>query len=255
MIGMGISKLIGLKATVLFLAFVYFRNCGVVLLPIPLLHASLVAFLVAVASHPAVNLPLLLGKSSDGSFPLWSMLLFGPYLAFIRIFVFLRRLKSGEPAYSEVAEGLYVGGWPSSLDHLPPGEPAVIDCTCELPRSSALSRNAYLCVATWDTRAPQPLDIESAVRWACRKRAQNKPIYIHCAFGHGRSVCVMCALLVALGIAEDWKAAEKIIRERRPCIQMNALHRKHLEEWSKHQFFSKRNGELDVSSVIQSETS
>lgn len=180
---MGISKLVGLKASILFLAFVYFRNCGIILVPIPFLHASLVAALVAIASHPAVNLPLLLGKSSDGKFPLWSMLLFGPFLVFVRIFVFLRRLKDREPMYSEIAEGLYVGGWPSSPEHLPPGEPAVIDCTCELPRISSLSRSGYLCIATWDTRAPQPSEIESAVRWACRKRVQKKPIYVHCAFG------------------------------------------------------------------------
>ncbi|MQM14607.1 hypothetical protein Taro_047541 [Colocasia esculenta] len=242
---MGISRLIGLKATVLFLAFVYFRNCGLILVVLPLLHASLVAFLVAIASHPVINLPLLLGKNSDGGFPLWSMLLFSPFLVLVRIFVLLRRLKDREPKYSEIAEGLYVGGWPSSPDHLPPGEPAVIDCTCELPRISALTRNGYLCVATWDTRAPRPSEIESAVRWACRKMAQKKPVYIHCAFGHGRSVCVMCALLVALGIAEDWKAAEKIVKEKRPCIQMNALHRKHLEEWSKHRISFKRN-ELDM---------
>lgn len=43
----------------------------------------------------------------------------------------------------------------------------------------------------------------------------------------------MCALLVALGVAEDWKAAEKLVQEKRSKIRMNALHRKHLEEWSK----------------------
>lgn len=74
--------------------------------------------------------------------------------------------------------------------------------------------------------------------------------------GHGRSVCVMCALLVALGVAEDWRRAEKLIRERRPYIRMNALHRKSLEEWSKHRLSSpKRNEEMDVSSVIRSNTS
>ena len=51
--------------------------------------------------------------------------------------------------------------------------------------------------------------------------------------GHGRSVAVMCALLVALGLAEDWKNAEKMIRERRPYIRMNSLHRNALDEWSK----------------------
>lgn len=192
---MGLSRLIGLKAAVLFSGFLCTRNSGIALVPVFFLHASLVSFLVAITAHPAVNLPLLLGKSSDGSFPLWSILLFGPYLVFIRIFVLLRRLKSREPVYSEISQGLYVGGWPSSPDHLPPGDLAVIDCTCELPRSSALSNNAYLCVATWDTRAPPPSAIESAVRWACRKRAQDKPVYIHCAFG-GRSLLAPCSYLL-----------------------------------------------------------
>lgn len=61
--------------------------------------------------------------------------------------------------------------------------------------------------------------------------------------GHGRSVAVMCALLVALGVAEDWKNAEKLIREKRPYIRMNALHRRALEEWSKHRLSpSQKNG-------------
>ncbi|KAL4183040.1 hypothetical protein AMTRI_Chr11g96170 [Amborella trichopoda] len=57
---------------------------------------------------------------------------------------------------------------------------------------------------------------------------------------HGRSVAVMCALLVALGVAEDWKIAEMIIKEKRPSIRMNALHRRSLEEWSKSRLSSNR---------------
>nr|DAD48558.1 TPA_asm: hypothetical protein HUJ06_018495 [Nelumbo nucifera] len=180
---LGISKLIGFKATVLFLTFVYLRDSGWTLFSIPFLYASLVSFLVSIASHPAIHLPLLLGKSSDGTFPIWSLVLFGPFLYFVRGFGLLRRLRSREPPYTEVYEGLYVGGWPYSLDKLPPGDPAIIDCTCELPRNPAFSRNAYLCIPTWDTRAPQLLEIDNAVRWACRKRSQNKPVFIHCAFG------------------------------------------------------------------------
>lgn len=43
----------------------------------------------------------------------------------------------------------------------------------------------------------------------------------------------MCAVLVALGLAEDWVSADKLIKERRPFIRMNALQRNVLEEWSK----------------------
>ena len=64
--------------------------------------------------------------------------------------------------------------------------------------------------------------------------------------GHGRSVAVMCALLVALGKAEDWKNAERLIRERRPYIHMNALQHEALEEWSKNQVSSPlKIGEMD----------
>jgi hypothetical protein len=114
---------------------------------------------------------------------LWSWIMFSPFLLFIHMFVLLRRFVKNEPLYTEIVDGVFVGGWPSSVEHLPPCDPAVIDCTCELPKSPTLSKNAYLCVATWDTRAPQPSQIESAVRWAMRKRSQNKAIYVHCAYG------------------------------------------------------------------------
>lgn len=254
--GVGISVLIGIKAATLFIIFVYLRNLGFILLSFPVLYASLISVLVSIASNPLINLPILLGKGSDGTFPLWSLVMFSPYLYFVRAFSALRRLRSGEPPYSEICEGLYVGGWPSSPDKLPPGRPAIIDCTCELPRKLELSGNhAYLCVPTWDTRSPQPADIEAAVKWACRKRAQKIPVFVHCAYGHGRSVAVMCALLVALGIADDWKTAEKLIRERRPYIRMNALHRKALEEWSKDRISfpqKPQKHEVGVSSVIMS---
>ncbi|KAK6929063.1 Dual specificity phosphatase, catalytic domain [Dillenia turbinata] len=230
---LGISRLIALKSLSLFLLFAYIRKMGYSLLSIPFLYASLIALLVSITSHPSINLPLLLGKHPDGSFPIWSIVMFSPFLYFVRNFSILRRLRSREEPYSKIFDGLYVGGWPASLDMLPPGNPAIVDCTCEFPRISELSGNPYLCIPTWDTRAPQPVDIESAVKWACRQRAQNRPIFIHCAYGHGRSVAVMCALLVSLGMVEDWKAAAKFIRERRPYTHMNDLQRQSLEEWSR----------------------
>lgn len=63
--------------------------------------------------------------------------------------------------------------------------------------------------------------------------ADTLHIYYMVYAGHGRSVAVTCALLVELGVVDDWKNAEKLIKEKRPYIRMNALHRKALEEWSK----------------------
>ncbi|XP_031383632.1 uncharacterized protein LOC116197595 isoform X2 [Punica granatum] len=180
--GLGISVLIALKASFWFIIFTLLRILGLPKLSLAFLYSSLVSFLVSVASHPWINLPLFLGKRPDGSFPIWSLVIFGPYLLFVRVFSKLRRLLSGEEPYSEVCEGVYVGGWPSSRKKMPPGDPAIVDCTCEFPRRSEFAGQPYLCVPTWDTRSPQPQEIESAVKWALRKRAQNKPVFIHCAY-------------------------------------------------------------------------
>ncbi|CAK9313364.1 unnamed protein product [Citrullus colocynthis] len=249
----GLSSLIGLKAAALFSLFLFFRFYGFRLLSFQFLYASLVSLLISVASLPSINLPLLLGKKSDGTFPIWSIIIFGPFLYFVRYLPSLRGLYLRDDPYSEICEGLFVGGWPSSPDRLPPCNPAIVDCTCELPRCLEVSGAGYLCVPTWDTRSPQPQEIEAAVRWICRKRDQKKPVFIHCAYGHGRSVAVACAALVALGEAEDWKNAEKIIKEKRPCIRMNSSHRKALEEWSKHRLSApKKKRDNDVSSKLLS---
>lgn len=68
----------------------------------------------------------------------------------------------------------------------------------------------------------------------------------------------MCAIMVSLGLAEDWKEAEKMIKAKRPFIKMNSLHRKSLEEWSKHLLSSKRSStststNSDVASFILSD--
>lgn len=179
----GLSLLIGLKAAALFSQFLFLRFYGFRLLSIPFLYASLVSLLVSIASLPSINLPLLLGKKSDGTFPVWSIVIFGPFLFFVRFLPSLRGLYLRDDPYSEICEGVYVGGWPCSPDRLPPGTPAVVDCTCELPRRLEVSGTGYLCVPTWDTRSPQPEEIERAVRWICKKRELKKPVFIHCAYG------------------------------------------------------------------------
>lgn len=114
----------------------------------------------------------------------------------MRVFSFIRRFTSGEAPYTQIFEGLYVGGWPYAPDKLPPGNPAIIDCTCELPRKKELMGSAYLCIPTWDTRSPGPGEIETAVNWACRKRAQGIPVFVHCAYG-------MISLILGVGTNDD----------------------------------------------------
>ncbi|ONK57428.1 uncharacterized protein A4U43_C09F420 [Asparagus officinalis] len=126
--------------------------------------------------------------------------------------------RGGRAAFSEVARGCTLAGGPSPRGggHAAAGGPAVNATfgTCELarggdgavpelPRSDAVPEEAYLCVPTWDTRAPSPVQIESAVEWGSRFRGQKKPVFVHCAFGEGtfyseimRSVCLLIVVIV-----------------------------------------------------------
>ncbi|KAL3685469.1 hypothetical protein R1sor_003491 [Riccia sorocarpa] len=230
---MGISVIVTIPSTVLLGSFVGLRNNASPFVLFPLLQASLVGFSAAVASSPYVNKPYLFGKTSQGDFPWWSYALFHPYLFGLRAYVLMRRIKNKEDVYNQVSPGLFVGGWPSGVSDLPPGNPAVVDCTCELPRPDHADPREYLNVPTWDTRGPFPEDIEKAVQWAVKKREQERPIYVHCAFGHGRSVTVMCALMVALGLTDTWSKAEKLIQVHRPRARLNKAQQESLQQWSK----------------------
>ncbi|KAJ4766736.1 Membrane-associated phospholipid phosphatase [Rhynchospora pubera] len=232
---MGISMFVGTAATVFLIPSFCLTKAGLPLLTIPFLYTSFILFIITIVSHTAINLPLVLGKNpKTGQFPFWSILFFSPFLLFSQLYFHFKRIKRrGEPLYNEIYDGFYLGGWPRSETDMPTGDLSVIDCTCDLPHRGLIDPEDYICIGAFDTRSPLPWQIELAVRWACAKRDTGRKIYIHCAFGHGRSACVMCAFLVALGITESWKEAEKIICKKRPRIKMNRLHRSTLEEWSK----------------------
>jgi hypothetical protein len=159
---MGISKVTGIAATALLISYVGLWKIGMRIVTFPFVATSCVAYIVTFASHNAINIPWILGKNSTGRFSLWSTILFGPFLMLARAYAIVKRFIRKESVYDKIAEGLYLGGWPFMLKHLPPGGPSVVDCTCELPRSSFVSEDEYLCLATWDTRAPTPDQIELA---------------------------------------------------------------------------------------------
>ncbi|EFJ34084.1 hypothetical protein SELMODRAFT_83651 [Selaginella moellendorffii] len=199
---MGLSLAVGIPAA-LILA-VGAALLGVVsnrIFLLPLLHTSLIGFTVALFSHPRIDNPRILAKSSRGSFPIWSSFLFYPYLAGTRLYVRFRRRAGLEATYTEVCDGLFVGAWPFQREHIPPGNPAILDCTNELPRTVGLEL-PYLCVPAWDTRALSPESIELAVRWALVQRSQSHPVFIHCAKGK-LSIQVDLIALFLLSIQVD----------------------------------------------------
>ncbi|KAF8707278.1 hypothetical protein HU200_030287 [Digitaria exilis] len=140
---MGISKVTGIAGTAFLVTSVSLCEMGMRITMLPFLGISFVAFVVTIASHNSINLPWILGKSSVGRFPLWSVVLFGLFLMLSRAYAMVKRYMRNESVYDKIVEGLYLGGWPFLLKHLPPGSPSVIDCTCELPRSSFVPADEF----------------------------------------------------------------------------------------------------------------
>lgn len=149
------------------------------------------------------NRPTWLGKTRR-----WLRVLITPYLAFSR-FIATAAQRAGLRERSEVAPGLWVGGFPRS------GAPGLcqLDLTAELPRRGEAAD--YACVPMLDGRGMRPEAYDRAVRTALAWREGGRPVLVHCAYGHGRSVSVAVGVLVAEGLAQDIDAGVALIRQHR----------------------------------------
>lgn len=137
--------------------------------------------------------------------------------------VYTRRL----PAIGAVQDNVFLGSYPRCR----PPQGAVLDLTCEFPRSCALTDTAYRCVPMLDLVAPQEPTLGEAVTALEQLRIAEGSVLIHCALGLSRSALVAAAWLIQrypeLTVAE----AVKRVREARPQIVLTSEHMALLERW------------------------
>lgn len=184
------------------------------------------AVLVGVAIVYLVGAPRALGKRPDGSLAWWGWLAWAPLFGYMRLLHECARWLTDEPVGNEVAPGVWVGRRPH-LRELPPGIAIVVDLCAELPAASGVATGrTYLCIPTLDSTAPPPAAIARAVE---AMLAANGGVFIHCAFGHGRSATVAAALLVRRGDA-TLDDVERKLRAIRPRIGLNELQRRALAD-------------------------
>lgn len=230
---LGLSSVVAITATVpAVLAWTCRRSLPFALNAV-LWHVSSVGFAVAVASLPSLasKTTRLLGKRSDGTIDPVRLVLFWPYHVGLRAKLAIQRKLGTEPTWNAVATDLFIGGWPDGVSSSPPVNGlAVLDVTCELPLQ--LHPSAYVAFPVWDTRAPSPEQIEMAVRWALHQQInEGHRVLVHCAHGHGRSGCMMAALLIAKGLAGTVIEAEAIMKKGRPKVRLNERQRRAVEAW------------------------
>ena len=76
--------------------------------------------------------------------------------------------------------------------------------------------------------------IDRGVNWALEQRSAGRPVLVHCAHGHGRSLVVMCAVLVVNGQAGDFLEAYMMVKAARPKVRLNGRQHRALVEWQEH---------------------
>jgi protein-tyrosine phosphatase len=164
--------------------------------------------------------PLLKGQRHP-----WLQWLFWPFRAVsYAVFAGARWWRRGD-VVSEVSPGLFLGArlFPAEAAALHArGVTVVVDLASELPTAAAFARSPFerYAVPTLD-RAPPPAAIfDEAVRWVVARVTAGQSVYVHCAFGRGRSATLAAAVLIALGRAQGVAEAVARVAAARPAVSI-----------------------------------
>lgn len=155
----------------------------------------------------------------------WAQVLLFPFrVVSWCVWLAARVLRRGDGP-TEVIPGLWVG--PRPLPHeiralSSRGVRAVVDLTSELPTLHAMREGPWrrLAIPILDRTSPDDDALAAAVEWIAARRAAGDGVYVHCAFGRGRSGLMACAAVVGLGAAATADEALALVRARRPLIRL-----------------------------------
>jgi protein-tyrosine phosphatase len=153
------------------------------------------------------------GKNSGGGLSKVRVVIFLPYLlgawASWRFRVWLWQ----ETPYHEILPNLFLGRRVGSAEELPPDVRLVVDMTAEFAEPASVRKGRqYRCLPTLDGAPP---DCDALLELVELLAGFEDRVYVHCAVGYGRSATVVCAVLIARGLAATpGKALHEVRRLR-----------------------------------------
>jgi protein-tyrosine phosphatase len=99
----------------------------------------------------------------------------------------------------------------------------VVDLTAEFPvNRRILGERGYLCLPTLDAHVPDDQALASLVDRALER---GGVLYVHCAYGHGRSALVAAAMLLRRGEAAGPDEAIARLKAARPRVKLSPSQR------------------------------
>ena len=162
--------------------------------------------------------PGLLGKRPDGSISPVHVLLLLPYFGIVWTRWWLTNRLTREPVWNEVVPGLFVGRFPAA-GQVPDAAQLVVDLTSEFPRAPSIGAGReYICVPSLDYETPPETEFLIA---ALELAARSVPMYVHCAFGHGRAPAMVAAILVRRRAVRSIPEAVALLKTARPRVGLD----------------------------------
>jgi protein-tyrosine phosphatase len=189
-----------------------------------------VSFLLLAVAYAGGG-PAMLGKRADGGRRWWARALFAPYLLLTRFSFVLYKLLGRHTPTCEVAPNLFLGRRLTAVEAAPFTRAAVLDLAAEFSEARPFrTPNCYLSLPVLDATAPTPEQLNRAVEWVAQQLA-NRPVFVHCALGHGRSASVLIAYLLHTGTVATVRDGLRQVRQLRPGVGFSPSQRRALEEW------------------------
>ncbi len=186
------------------------------------------SFLMVAAAYGGIG-SAIFGKKPDGSRAVWATICLLPYLGFSWLLWSWRRLISREPCCTEIVPGLWLGRRPYTSE-LPSGTACVIDLACEFNAARGLTAQCdYVSLPALDTLAPPLAEFSAALKYLS---THSGIVYVHCAFGHGRSAMFSAAILLDRGLAQTPAEALQLIQAARPAVRLSRSQSNYLEQFT-----------------------
>lgn len=173
--------------------------------------------MLAVGANYAFPEHLATFRKTHGKLGLGRKLILLPYIAMLYGTWHLLRKTSSEAPFVELVPGIFIGR--RLLPNEYPPVITLVDLTAELDEHIPRQAN-LLAFPILDGAPASPSLLQ---KMAQEIGASPKPIYIHCAQGHGRTSMVAAAVLLELRLAQTVQAALETIRMVRPGAKPNTI--------------------------------
>jgi len=189
------------------------------------------ACLLYVAAAYLTEAPQRLGKRTGGQLhPLAVTLLLPWFLALWGVWHLARRLDRAQPTH-RITDALLIGRR-LLPDEVPDGVVHVLDLTCEFSEPSRIVDGyRWQQVPTLDGATPPERELLEAL---LRALEDGRPLYIHCAQGHGRTAIAAALALGLQGQANSPEDAIATLQSHRAGIRLSPAQRRYLDGvWSR----------------------